>query len=95
MNTYILFGKMSVNAVRDISSVRTMKSITIVEKYGGQIQAIYALLGGADVLAIIDFPGTNEAMKASIELTKLLGIAFSTSLAMAIDEFDKLAEKQS
>lgn len=93
MNTYILFGKMSVNAVRDISSVRTMKSNAIIEEYGGRIQAIYALLGGADVLAIIDFPGMNEAMKASIELTKLLGIAFSTSPAMTVDEFDKLAEK--
>jgi uncharacterized protein with GYD domain len=93
MSTYILFGKMSVNAVKDVSSVRTMKAVTIVEKYGGRIQAIYALLGGADVLAIIDFPGMNEAMKASIELTKLLGIAFSTSEAMTIDEFDKLAEK--
>jgi uncharacterized protein with GYD domain len=84
---------MSVNAVKDVSSVRTMKATTIVEKYGGRIQAVYALLGGADVLAIIDFPGMNEAMKASIELTKLLGIAFSTSPAMTIGEFDKLAEK--
>jgi len=70
-----------------------MKSTAIIEEYGGRIQAIYALLGGADVLAIIDFPGMNEAMKASIELTKLLGIAFSTSPAMTVDEFDKLAEK--
>ena len=93
MTTYILFGKMTVNVVKDISSVGTMNATNIIEKYGGQIQALYALLGGADVLAIIDFPGMNEAMKASLELTKLLGIAFSTSPAMAIDEFDKLAEK--
>jgi len=93
MTTYILFGKMSVNAVKDISSVRTMKATAIVEKYGGKIQAAYALLGGADVLVIIDFPGMNEAMKASLELTKLLGIAFTTSPAMPMMEFDKLAEK--
>ncbi len=93
MTTYILFGKMSVNAVKDISSERTKRATTIVEKCGGRIQAVYALLGTADVLAIIDFPGVNEAMKASIELTKLLGIAFSTSPAMTIGEFDKLAEK--
>jgi len=37
MTTYILFGKMSVNAVRDISSVRTMKSTAIIEEYGGRI----------------------------------------------------------
>lgn len=93
MTTYILFGKMSVNAVKDISSIRTMNAVTIIEKCGGRIQAIYALLGGADVLAIIDFPGMNEAMKASLELTKLLGIAFTTSPAMTISDFDKLAEK--
>ena len=93
MTTYILFGKMSVNAVKAISSVRTMKATAIVEKYGGKIQAAYALLGGADVLVIIDFPGMNEAMKASLELTKLLGIAFTTSPAMTMMEFDKLAEK--
>jgi len=93
MTTYILFGKMTVNVVKDISSVRTMNATSIIEKYGGQIQALYALLGGADVLAIIDFPGMNEAMKASLELTKLLGIAFTTSPAMTMLEFDKLAEK--
>jgi len=93
MTTYILFGKMTVNVVKDISSVRTMNATNIIEKYGGQIQALYALLGGADVLAIIDFPGMNEAMKASLELTKLLGIAFTTSPAMTMVEFDKLAEK--
>jgi len=93
MTTYILFGKMTVNVVKDISSVRTMNATNIIEKYGGQIQALYALLGGADVLAIIDFPGMNEAMKASLELTKLLGIAFTTSPAMTMLEFDKLAEK--
>jgi uncharacterized protein with GYD domain len=93
MTTYILFGKMSVNAVRDVSSERTKKATAIVEKCGGRIQAVYALLGTADVLAIMDFPGMNEAMKASIELTKLLGIAFSTSPAMTIGEFDKLAEQ--
>jgi uncharacterized protein with GYD domain len=79
-------------AVKDISSERTKKATAIVEKCGGQIQAVYALLGTADVLAIMDFPGMNEAMKASIELTKLLSIAFSTSPAMTISEFDKLAE---
>jgi uncharacterized protein with GYD domain len=73
--------------------MRTRKTTAIVEKYGGRIQAMYALLGGTDVLAIIDFPGMNEAMKGSIELTKLLGIAFSTCPAMTIGEFDTLAER--
>ncbi len=31
-------------------------------------------------------------MKASIELAKLLGIAFTTSPAVTLEEFDKLVE---
>jgi hypothetical protein len=39
---------------------------------------------------VADFPGTSEAMKASIALMKLTGIAFSTSPAVTVDVFDKL-----
>jgi uncharacterized protein with GYD domain len=92
MATYILFGKFSIDAVKDISSERTKKSAAIVEDCGGKIKALYALLGETDVLAIVDFPGLNEAMKASIELTKLLDVSFTTAPAVTVEEFDKLIE---
>ena len=57
---------------------------------GGEVKAAYALLGETDVVIIVDFPGVKEAMKASVELTKLLGIAFTTAPAVTMEEFDKL-----
>ena len=40
----------------------------------------------------MDFPGVKEAMKASVELTKLLGISFRTVPAVTVSEFDELVE---
>ena len=92
MTTYIMFGKFGTGAVKEISAERTKKSATIVEDCGGKVKALYALLGETDVLAIADFPSLEQAMKASVELTKLLGISFVTSLAITVEEFDKLFE---
>ena len=90
MDTYIMFGKFSVGGVKEISSERTKKSMAIVEDCGGKAKAVYALLGETDVVAIADFPSFKDAMKASVELTKLLGISFTTAPAVTIEEFDKL-----
>jgi len=92
MTTYIMFGKFAIGAVKEISAERTKKSTVIVKDCGGQVKALYALLGETDVLAIVDFPGLKEAMKASVELTKLLGISFTTAPAVTVEEFDKLIE---
>ena len=51
---------------------------------------MYATLGPNDLVVVADFPGTAEAMQASIALTKLTGIGFTTSPALAVEAFDKL-----
>ena len=92
MTTYIMFGKFSIGAVKEISAERTKRAAAIVDINGGKVKDIYALLGETDVVAIVDFPGLKEAMKASIELTKLLGISFTTAPAVTVEEFDKLMQ---
>ncbi len=92
MTTYIMFGKYSVGPLKEISAERTKRAAAIVESNGGKVKAIYALLGKIDVVAIVDFPGLKEAMKASVELTKLLGISFTTAPAVTVEEFDKLMQ---
>jgi uncharacterized protein with GYD domain len=92
VTTYFMFGKFSPDAMREISTERTKKSIAVVERCGGQAKALYALLGEIDAVAIVDFPGLKEAMKASVELTKLLGISFTTAPAVTVEEFDKIIE---
>jgi len=85
-----MFGKYSMEAVNKMSSKRSEKAAALVKELGGELKAGYALLGKTDLILIANFPGVNEAMKASVELAKLLGISFTTSPAMTVDEFDRL-----
>jgi uncharacterized protein with GYD domain len=90
MATFVTLGEYSPEAMKGLSKDRTAKARALVKKYGGEIKAVYALLGKTDLLVIADFPGTAEAMKASMALTRLTGIGFTTSPAIAIEEFDRL-----
>ena len=92
MPTYFLFGDYSIGAVKEISAERTVKATAVIGDCGGEVKAAYALLGEADLVLIVDFPGVKEAMKASVELTKLLAISFTTAPAVTVEEFDKLIE---
>lgn len=90
MPTFFMFGKYSSEAVKEISAERTRKVISLIEKLGGKVNSMYTLLGEYDLVFIVDFPGTQEAMKASVGLTKLTGISFSTSPAVTVEHFDKM-----
>jgi len=90
MAKYLMLGRYSSEAIKGIASDRTKKGIEIIEKAGGKVNAIYALLGNYDLALIVDFPGVAEVMKASVALTKLTGIGFTTHPAMKVEEFDKL-----
>ena len=90
MTTFFMFGKYSSDSVKEISAERTVKASAIVSDLGGEIKAGYALLGKTDLVLIVELPGMKEAMKASVELNKLLGIGFTTAPAVTVEEFDKL-----
>jgi len=90
MTTFIMTGRYSIEAIKAISGERTAKAKDIVEQSGGKLQALYATMGDTDLLAIVEFPGVGEAVKASIGLSKALGISFSTVPALKVEEFDKL-----
>ena len=90
MATYVMFGKYSVEGMKGISAKRSDEAKSLIKKNGGELKAAYAMLGGTDLLLIADLPDTAKAMATSAALAKLTGIAFSTSPAVSIDEFDKL-----
>jgi uncharacterized protein with GYD domain len=92
MPTFLMLGKYSMDAVKEISAARSVEATKVIGDPGGEVKAAYALLGEYDVAVIVDFPGVKEAMKTSVELTKLLGIAFTTSPAVTMEEFDELIE---
>jgi uncharacterized protein with GYD domain len=85
-----MFGKYSLEAVKGISAKRTNQAQTLVKKYGGEVKAGYALLGGTDIVLVVELQDNERAMQVSAALTKLLGISFKTSPAVSFEEFDKL-----
>lgn len=91
METYILFGKYSPEALKEVSGRRTEEALSLIKRLGGKVKDVYALMGPTDLIFILDFPGTAEAMQASLALTRLTGIRFSTSPAILVEEFDKIA----
>jgi uncharacterized protein with GYD domain len=92
MATYLMFGKYSADSIKGISAERTGKANAVLQKYGGEMKAGYALLGEHDLVLIVDLPDTEQAVKASVALSKLTGIGFSTSPAVSVADFDKLME---
>jgi uncharacterized protein with GYD domain len=85
-----MFGKYTTDALRGISGERTEKAVASVERYGGNVQSMYTLLGEHDLVLIVEFPGVEEAMMASVDLQKLTGITFSTSPVVSVEQFDKM-----
>ena len=90
MATYVMLGKYSLGAVGEISAERTKNADAAIRGLGGELKATYFLLGETDLLLIVDFPGTEAAMKASAALSKLLGISFTTSPAVSGEVFDRI-----
>ena len=90
MATFMMFGKYSMEASKEMSPARTEKAVNLLKKFGGEVMAMYALLGDKDLVLIVTFPGVDQAMKASVALAKMTGISFSTSPAVSVEEFDKM-----
>ncbi|MFH1919797.1 MAG: GYD domain-containing protein [Planctomycetota bacterium] len=90
MATFLLFGKYSPQAIGEMSTERTASAVEVIEKFGGEVQSMFATLGVNDLLFVLSFPSTDDAIKASIALTRMTGIAFTTSPAVTVAEFDRL-----
>lgn len=91
MATYFLFGKYTMESLKGISENRTTKALSLIKKLGGQVKDVYALLGQWDLVLIVEFPSIEDVMKASLALSRLTGLGITTSPAVKVEEFDKLA----
>lgn len=90
MATYLMLGQYSEGSVKEISAKRTKDAVALVKQYGGKVKDGYAMLGEQDLLLILEAKDNPTAMKISVGLSKLLGIAFTTAPAVSLEEFDKL-----
>ena len=90
MATFIMFGKYSPEVLKAMSPDRTKEAVSIIKKFGGELQSGYALMGEKDLVFTLTFPGIEQAMKASVALSKMTGISITTSPAVTVGEFDKM-----
>ena len=90
MSIFLMFGKYSSEAMKDISADRTEKTRGVIQENGGKIISMYAVMGEHDLVFTIDFPDADRAIAASVALHKLTGIHFSTSPVVEVEQFDKL-----
>ena len=92
MQTFVMLGKYSQQAIKEMSPKRTQNTEDIITQMGGKIHEMYALLGAFDLLFVVDLPGTDDAMRLSVMLSRLTGISFSTYPAVSVGTFDSLAK---
>ena len=90
MATFIMLGKYSSEAVKHMSPGRTKDGVNLIRKFNGEVQSMYALLGENDLMFVVTFPGIEQAMQASVALSKMSGVSFTTSPAVTVGEFDQM-----
>jgi uncharacterized protein with GYD domain len=88
--TFFMFGNYNAEAAKDISINRTEQAMEAVRQLGGEVNGMYALLGEYDLLFCVELPDVEQAMKASVALTKLTGISFKSCPAVKVEVFDRL-----
>ncbi len=92
MNTFLMFGNYTAQGLGQISADRTQAAVELIQKFGGEVDAMYATLGKHDLVLVVSFPDVPSAMKASVALAKQTGITFRTSPAVTVEEFDEMRE---
>ncbi|WP_303722864.1 GYD domain-containing protein [Malonomonas rubra] len=90
MAIFLMFGRYTSEAAKDISLDRTVKARELIMKNEGKIISMFAVMGEHDLVFTIDFPEAAMAMAASAALYKLTGIHFTTSPVVDVGQFDKL-----
>ena len=93
MPIFMMFGKYTQDSLKDVSAQRTKKAIKIIEKNGGKVISMYAVMGEHDLVFTLDFPDAEKALSASMGLNMMTGISFSTSPVVDVEKFDHLMSK--
>ena len=91
MAKFLMLGKYSAEATKEIDAKRTEKAVNIIKKYGGNLIEALILLGDYDLALCVELPGVPDALLVSVALTKLTGISFQTYPAITVTEFDKMS----
>jgi len=90
MATFFMFGRYTTESIKKISAERTQQAVDEIRKMGGEVNAMHVLLGEYDLAICVKLAGIDDAVKASVALARLTGIAFTTCPAIEVETFDRL-----
>ena len=90
MATYLMLGKYSPEGVASASPARTKEITDLIGQCGGKVESMYALTGEQDLAFLVEFPATEDALRASFELAKSTGITFRSNEAVPVAQFDRI-----
>ncbi len=93
MALFMMFGKYTPEALRGISADRTRQVQEIVEGNGGEVRAMYAVMGEHDLVFIFDLPDSDRAMMTAVAIEQSTGIMLRTSPVVEVEKFDRLVGK--
>ena len=93
MPIFMMFGKYSTDALKKASAERTKQAVKIINKNGGKVISMYAVLGEHDLVFTLDIPDAEKALLTSVTLNTLTGISFVTSPVVDVEQFDKLVSE--
>jgi uncharacterized protein with GYD domain len=90
MATFFMFGRYTTESIRTISAERTQAAVDAIKKMGGEVNAMHVLLGEYDLMICVKLASIEDAVKASVALARLTGIAFTTCPGVEVEAFDRL-----
>jgi uncharacterized protein with GYD domain len=90
MPIFMMFGKYNQDSIKGVSRERTKKAVEIIGQNGGKVISMFAVVGEHDLVFTLDFPATENALAASVALTMLTGISFTTSPVVDVEQFDRM-----
>ena len=90
MPIFMMFGKYNQDSIKGVSRERTEKAVEIIGQNGGKVISMFAVVGEHDLVFTLDFPTTENALAASVALTMLTGISFTTSPVVDVEQFDRM-----
>jgi uncharacterized protein with GYD domain len=90
MATFFMFGRYTTESIQKISAERTQQAVDEIRKMGGEVNAMHVLLGEYDLVICVKLASIDDAVKASVALARLTGIAFTTCPAIEVETFDRL-----
>lgn len=89
MATFVTMLRYGEEGIKGVGANRTVAVKEAIKRVGGAFVAGYELLGSYDAMIIVEYPDEQAALKANVELNRLIGVSSNTMIAIPISDSDQ------